>query len=64
MKNYIKKIIKWERTDDPLFPFKAMLEKNELKIGINDFPDEPLYSVYVNGKKTFDLDSWPVLWKK
>ena len=64
MTEYAMRIIKWKSTGDALFPFKSVVEENELAIGINDFPDEPLYSLYVNGKKVSDFNSWPAMWQK
>jgi hypothetical protein len=61
---YTTKVIKWRVTDNALFPFKAIMKGDELKIGVNDFPNEPMYSLYINGNKISDFNSWPILCKK
>jgi hypothetical protein len=33
-----------------------------LEIRINDFPDEPLYSLLKNGAIQFHFDDWPEFW--
>jgi hypothetical protein len=33
-------------------------------IRLNDFPDEPLYTLLINGEEIIHFNEWPVNWKK
>lgn len=34
------------------------------KVRMNDFPGEPLYTLFVEGNALFDFDDWPDTWYK
>ena len=63
-KNYLAININWQRTDDALFPFQTRFDGEDLKIRINDFPSEPLYTLLVNGKEVADFNNWSESWSK
>lgn len=47
-------------TGDPLEPF-ATPDRN-LRLGVNDFPDQPLWTLYRQGRKAIQFDDWPSSW--
>jgi hypothetical protein len=64
LKYTLKRII-WTKTDDPLHPYAARVGRSELRVRINDFPDEPtVYSLVVDNLVIGDFNGWPVLWKR
>jgi len=36
----------------------------EWKIRINDFPNEPCYTLIINNKETIHFDDWPLFWSR
>jgi hypothetical protein len=54
--------IVWEHTGDREFPYRAEVAGKALTIRINDFPDEPAYTLLVEGQEVEDLEEWPPAW--
>lgn len=54
----------WQRTGDPEFPFATQVKKKECIIRLNDFPEEHLYTLVVNGVEVADFDDWPDKWSR
>jgi hypothetical protein len=63
----IKSNLNWELTNEaaaytnPLY--KTKFEQHDMLIFMNNFPDEPLYSVFVDGEEIIYLESIPDCWK-
>jgi hypothetical protein len=62
--NYLAKNIVWKRTADPRYPFAAEFEDEKWVIRLNDFPDEHLYTLIVNGKEVISFDNWSAKWSR
>ena len=62
--NYLAKNIAWKRTADPQYPFAAEFEGEKCIIRLNDFPDEHLYTLIVNGKEILSFDDWSAKWSR
>lgn len=56
--------VQWEETEDVDFPWKAALATHEWKLRINDFPEEPLFTLFIDGSEWGDFDDWPPAWKR
>ena len=56
--------IVWHKTDDPEFPYETHVNNQHMKIRLNDFPLEPLYTLLINGDDVSDFDDWPANWIK
>ncbi|CAN5220091.1 hypothetical protein BH18ACI2_BH18ACI2_03530 [soil metagenome] len=56
--NYLDERITWHKTADPKHPFAAEVEGEKCLIRLNDFPDEHLYTLLVNGVEVTDFDDW------
>ncbi|MBK8168835.1 MAG: hypothetical protein IPK60_00655 [Sandaracinaceae bacterium] len=56
--------LRWESSGDGEFPYRADLGGHLLVIRVNDFPDEPLYTLFIDGHPVDDLEDWPLLWTK
>ena len=48
-------LVRWQRTTDGEWPYRASAEGHELAVRVNDFPAEPLYSILVDGEAIADL---------
>lgn len=42
--------------------FESVSSGLDLKVRLNDFPDEPLYSLICNGRVVIHFDNWPGFW--
>lgn len=56
-----KKQIKWEKNENQkdYRLFKAKVDDKLLELRVNDFPDEPLYTLMVDNKPTITFDDPP-----
>jgi hypothetical protein len=61
---YIERQILFKPNNNPLFPYTTSFEGKELSLRINDFPKEPLYTLFVDGQLVGDLDDFPESWCK
>jgi len=62
--DYLAESIDWKRTADPRRPFTARFEGEKCVIRLNDFPDEHLYTLIVDGEEVVDFDDWSANWKR
>lgn len=44
--------------------YEAYVDSNKWIIRLNDFPDEPLYTLIVSGKEIIHFNEWPAGWHK
>ncbi|TBW41419.1 hypothetical protein EYW49_00270 [Siculibacillus lacustris] len=56
--------ISWEKTPSAEFPYEAEHEGKKLSIRINDFPEEPFYTLFVDLELAENFDDWPKNWKR
>ncbi|MEP6960733.1 MAG: hypothetical protein ABI995_01550 [Acidobacteriota bacterium] len=56
--------IQWMASGDPLEPFQAEVGGDHCGVQINDFPDEDLYTLLINGEVAMRFSDWPESWKK
>jgi hypothetical protein len=61
---YRFKMIRWNKNNDVDFPFFKMIKGVEWKIRLNGWPDEPLFSLFINGEHIGDIEDWPTFWSK
>lgn len=53
----------WEKLPGPgLFRYKSWVKANDWRIRLNDFPDEPLFTLLVNGQEIIHFNDWPRQW--
>ena len=63
-KKYKNVQVTWRETDDVDFPYEALVNGELWKLRINDFPEEPLFTLFIGEKEIGHLDDWPPYWKK
>ncbi|MEV0696838.1 hypothetical protein AB0I53_02815 [Saccharopolyspora sp. NPDC050389] len=54
----------WRRTGDPRFPVAAIVDGRSWALRLNSFPDHPLWTLFVDGARRFDIDDLPSTWGK
>jgi hypothetical protein len=42
--------------------FEAEVDGSRWTIRLNDFPDEPLYTLLIDGDEVMHFDGWPKMW--
>ncbi|MCP2260550.1 hypothetical protein LX15_004268 [Streptoalloteichus tenebrarius] len=52
----------WGQTGDVFFPVAALVEGEWWVLRINNFPNHPLWTLFVGGRPRFDLDDAPATW--
>jgi hypothetical protein len=52
----------WQRTGNAYFPVVATVDGHWWALRINSFPDHPLWTLFVNGVRRFDIDDAPPAW--
>ncbi|MGW5649089.1 hypothetical protein ACWEV3_42825 [Saccharopolyspora sp. NPDC003752] len=54
----------WRRTGDTRFPVAATVDGRSWVLRLNIFPDHPLWTLFVDGDRRFDIDDTPPTWGK
>jgi len=62
--DYLALEMTWFKNPNVDYPYKSFHGGNILKLRLNDFPAEPLYSLFVNDKFIMDIEDWPATWTK
>ena len=52
----------WRRTGNAFFPIAARVKGQWWVLRINSFPDHPLWTLFVDGGRRFDIDDAPSAW--
>lgn len=52
----------WHRVGSPVFVYAAFVTGRTWALRLNDFPDHPLYTLFVDGQVIGDLDDPPPRW--
>lgn len=53
---------RWCRTGDAYFPHAALVDGQWWVLRVNAFPDHPMWTLFVDGDRRFDLDETPSAW--
>jgi hypothetical protein len=56
--------VAWFRTDDADLPWQASVDGVSWAIRLNDFPDDYMYTLIVDGKPLLDFHDWPEAWQR
>ena len=59
-----EKTIRWENTGVADEPYQASVDGFVWRLRLGDFPAEPLYTLFVEGKETATFNDWPAAWQK
>lgn len=61
---YLGQSIRWKKTEDVDYPYEGTANQMELKIRLNDFPVESMYTLIVNENPVLNFDDWPESWNR
>jgi hypothetical protein len=56
--------INWKRTRDARYPFESTFERKKCVIRLNEFPDEHMYTLLVDGRELMSFDDWSPNWNR
>ncbi len=56
--------VSWKKTNDPEFPFEALVNGKCWKLRLNDFPQQLLYTLFIDDREEESFDLWPQAWIK
>ena len=56
--------VRWDSTGDTDKPWSARVGPERWQVQVNDFPDEPMYTLVVDGKSVGEFDDWPASWRR
>ena len=60
----LKKNVKWLKANDPTALWRARVRGETWTIRVNDFPEEQLYTLFVNDDDLGSFDEWPRQWSR
>jgi uncharacterized protein YjaG (DUF416 family) len=60
----LARALSWKSTGDASYPWAAEVDGNIWRIRINDFPDELMYSLIIDGENAGDFHDWPEIWQR
>lgn len=63
MTDVSKRRVRWEKTGDPHFPWAAQIDGVWWTLRLNDFPDHPVHTLFIDGRVCGDLEDTPRTWK-
>jgi hypothetical protein len=60
----LQRHIEWRRESgvEGRVIFEALVGTDRWTVRLNDFPDEPLYSLLIGSEEVFHFDNWPEIW--
>ena len=61
-KQIFERAIQWTGTDDVDYPYEALVDGGRWRLRLNDFPDEPLYTLFIEDREWGHFDDLPPSW--
>ncbi len=63
--SYLTEAVSWKKNaNNAIYPYAATINGHKCLIRINDFPDNPLYTLISDGRELESFDEWPEHWKR
>lgn len=56
--------VEWVASTDAEYPYQSRVGAVRWSVRVNDFPAEPLYTLFVDGALVGDLEDWPESWSR
>jgi sigma-B regulation protein RsbU (phosphoserine phosphatase) len=58
----LRAVVRWSRTSEPAAQWRSQVGPEIWKVRVNDFPEEHLYTLFVDDEVIGDFDEWPRQW--
>lgn len=56
--------VRWDESGDDERPYRASVGGENWSLRLNDFPAQPLYTLFVGAKEIGHVEDWPAAWKR
>jgi hypothetical protein len=56
--------VEWLKAHQSGFAYEAKVSSENWKLRMNDFPDEPLFTLIIDGDEILHFNDWPRAWKR
>jgi hypothetical protein len=60
----LERDVQWSRTNERTAFWRATVDGETWTVRVNDFPEEQLYTLLVNGEELGSFDGWPRQWSR
>jgi hypothetical protein len=64
LKPRLEQVVRWREVDDLDVPWQATAGASHWQVRLNDFPDDHMYTLLVEGRESGDFDDWPEVWDR
>jgi len=64
LEEYLSTDVKWWKTKDPTALWRTQVGAGTWTVRVNDFPEEHLYTLFVNDEELGSFDEWPSQWSR
>lgn len=61
--DYLKQSLTWHDAKEGDYISATEFDGQQLRLRLNDFPEEPMYTLFVNGFEVCDFCNWPDCWE-
>ena len=58
----LRSVVKWSRTNNLAAQWRSHVGPEVWAVRVNDFPEEHLYTLFVNDEAFGNFDEWPRQW--
>lgn len=59
-----KQTVVWAKTEQAEFPYVAEINGQSWQLRINDFPAQPLYTLFIADQEIGSFDEWSQAWQR
>ncbi|HEY1182818.1 MAG TPA: hypothetical protein VGE89_01460 [Bryobacteraceae bacterium] len=64
VKERLAQIVIWHQTEDLYVPWETDVDGHRWQVRLNDFPDEPMYTLLIDEALVGDFQEWPPYWDR
>jgi len=64
VKERLAQIVVWRQTGDLSIPWETQVDGHRWQVRLNDFPDEPMYTLLIDEALVGDFQEWPRYWDR
>lgn len=55
--------VDWSESGNAEYPFTAIIEGERWTLRLNDFPDEPMFTLFIDDEEIGSFDDVPPYWR-